>query len=170
MNQPWKVIVVLFGIFFAGGVTGGFVGVRVCKNAILNRPVPEEWEPRHMKRLAERLDLSKDQVEQVRPIVRRNMEQLNRVRNYAQAETQTVVAGMQRDIAEFLTPEQRVKFEQMNRELREAREAREKAEREKRLHLGRSFGDKAPEKKPGEKPPATKPPGEQPAAAKPPAN
>jgi len=41
MNQPWKVIIVLFGIFVAGGVTGGFVGLRVCKNTIMNRPVPD---------------------------------------------------------------------------------------------------------------------------------
>jgi len=157
MNQPWKIIVVLFGIFAAGGVTGGFVGLRVCKNTILNRPVPEEWAPKHIKRLVDKLGLTPEQLEQVRPIVRRNMEQLNRVRNYALAETQTVVSIMQRDIAEVLTPEQRTKFEQMNRELRDAREAREKAEREKRLLLGRTLGDKPPEK-PGDKPRGDRPP------------
>lgn len=157
MNQPWKVIIVLFGIFVAGGVTGGFVGLRVCKNTIMNRPVPEEWAPKHIKRLVDRLELTPEQQEKIRPIVRRNMEQLNRVRNHAMTETQTVVAGMQREIAVNLTDEQRVKFEQMNRELREAREAREKVEREKRLHLGRSFGEKPPEKPPGSKPPPDKP-------------
>lgn len=58
MNKPWKVIVVLIGIFAAGGVTGGFVTLRFFKNKILNRPVPEEWAPRHLKRLAERLELT----------------------------------------------------------------------------------------------------------------
>jgi UDP-N-acetyl-D-mannosaminuronate dehydrogenase len=77
------------------------------------------------------------------------MEQLNRVRNQSMAETQTVVEGMQRDISAHLTPEQRTKFEQMNRELREAREAREKAEREKRMNLDRPLGDKPPAKPPG---------------------
>jgi hypothetical protein len=153
MNKPWKVIIVLLGIFAAGGVTGGFVTLRVCKNKILNRPVPEEWAPKHLKRLVDRLALTPEQQEQIRPIVRRNMEQLNRVRNHSMAETQTVVEGMQQDIAEKLTPEQRTKFEQMNRELREAREAREKHEREKRMNLDRTLGDK-----PSEKPPA-KPPG-----------
>lgn len=154
MNKPWKVIIVLLGIFAAGGVTGGFFTLRVCKNKILNRPVPEEWAPKHLKRLADRLELTPEQQEQIRPIVRRNMEQLNRVRNHSLAETQTVVEGMQRDIAEKLTPEQRAKFAQMNRELREAREAREKHEREKRMNLDRTLGEKPP----GEKPPA-KPPG-----------
>ena len=149
MNKPWKVIIVLIGIFAAGGVTGGFVTLRACKNKILNRPVPEEWAPKHLKRLVDRLELTPEQQEQIRPIVRRNMEQLNRVRNSSMAETQTVVEGMQRDIAEKLTPGQRTKFEQMNRELREARESREKAEREKRMNLDRTLGDKPPSKPPG---------------------
>lgn len=149
MNKPWKVIIVLIGIFAAGGVTGGFVTLRVCKNKILNRPVPEEWAPKHLKRLVDRLELTPAQQEQIRPIVRRNMEQLNRVRNHSMAETQTVVEGMQRDISAQLTSEQRTKFEQMNRELREAREAREKAEREKRMNLDRTLGDKPPAKPPG---------------------
>lgn len=149
MNKPWKVIIVLLGIFAAGGVTGGFVTLRVCKNKVLNRPVPEEWAPKHLKRLVDRLALTPEQQEQVRPIVRRNMEQLNRIRNQSMAETQTVVEGMQRDISAQLTPEQRTKFEQMNRELREAREARERVEREKRMNLDRTLGDRPPPKPPG---------------------
>src|SRR4051812_27680939 len=154
MNQPWKVIVLLLGIFVAGGVRGGFITARVCKNKLLNRPVPEEWAPRTLKRLVERLGLSTEQQEQIRPIVRRHMEELNRVRNRSMAETQTVVEGMQREISNHLTVEQRPKYEQLNRELREAREVREKAEREKRLNLDRSVGEKTPGKeKPAEKPP-----------------
>jgi uncharacterized membrane protein len=148
MNKPWKIIVVLLGIFAAGGVTGGFVTLRVCKNKLQNRPVPEEWAPKHLKRLVDRLELTPEQQEQIRPIVRRNMEQLNRVRNYSMAETQTVVEGMQREISERLTADQRTKFEQMNRELREARETREKAEREKRSNLDRTLGEKPPAEKP----------------------
>ena len=52
----------------------------------------------------------REQQEQIRPVVRRNMEQLARVRNTYAAETQTVVEIMQREIAEKLTPEQRAKF------------------------------------------------------------
>ncbi len=157
MNQPWKVIVVLLGIFVAGGVTGGFITARVCKNKILNRPVPEEWAPRTLKRLVEHLGLTPDQQERIRPIVRRHMEELNRVRNHSMAQTQTIVEGMQREISEQLTPDQRPLYEKLNRELREARESREKVEREKRLNLDRSMGGKLGER-PADKP-APKPPG-----------
>lgn len=160
MNQPWKVIIVLLGIFIAGAVTGGFVTLRVGRNKILNRPVPEEWAPRHLKRLADRLDLTPVQQEQIRPIVRRNMEQLNHIRNSSMAETKTIVEDMQREISERLTPEQRTKFEQMNREFRESREAREKIEREKRMNLNRSIRGKPPgEKPPGDMPVPPKPAG-----------
>ncbi len=155
MNQSWKVILVLLGIFVAGGVTGGFVTLRIIKNRVLNRPVPEEWAPRHLKRLVDRLDLTPEQQEQIRPIVRHNMEQLNRLRNQSLAETQMRVETMQRDIAQKLTPEQRRKFEQMNRELRDAREEREKVERARRAKGGRPPGERPP----GDLPPPEKPPG-----------
>jgi uncharacterized membrane protein len=160
MNKPWVIIIVLLGIFVAGGVTGGFFTARVCKNKMLNRPVPEEWAPRTLKRLIERLELTPAQQDEIRPIIRRNMEELNRVRNQSLADTQYVVEGMQSEISGKLTPEQRTKYEQLNRELREAREKREKEEREKRLNLDKSLGEKQPPKgpekdkaKPSEKPP-----------------
>lgn len=144
-------MVVLLGIFVAGGVTGGFVTLRVLREKLAQRPMPEEWAPRHLKRLVDRLALTPEQQEQIRPIVRHNMEQLNRLRSQSRAETQMRIESMQRDIAQKLTPEQRMTFEQMNRELREAREAREKAERAKRANRERRPGDQPP--------PADKPPG-----------
>jgi Spy/CpxP family protein refolding chaperone len=161
VNKPWQVILALFGIFIAGGVAGGFVTLRIWKDRVTNRPVPEEWAPRHMKRLNDRLALTPEQQDQLRPIVRRNMELLNRIRNSSMAETKVIVEGMQREISEKLTPEQKVKFDQMNQEVRDAREARDKAERAKR-----ASGDHPPEgprppprdHPPGEKPPE-KPPG-----------
>ena len=155
MNKPWKVIAVLLGIFVAGGVTGGFVTLRIIKNRVLNRPVPEEWAPRHLKRLADRLGLTPEQQEQIRPIVRHNMEQLNRLRSQSLAETQLRVETMQRDIAQKLTPEQKIKFEQMNRELREAREEREKIDRARRANGARPSGEHPA----GAQPPPDKPPG-----------
>ncbi len=161
MTKPWQIILVLIGIFAAGGVAGGFVTLRLCKERLANRPVPEEWAPRHLKRLHDRLGLTPAQEDQIRPIVRHHMEHLNRIRNSSLEETKTVVESMQREISEKLTPEQRTKFEQMNQELRDARDAREKAERAKRAGPGRpDEGGRPPrDRAPGEKPPPDKPPG-----------
>lgn len=162
MNKPWIVILVLLGIFAAGGVTGGFVTLKVCRDKIVNRPVPDEWEPRHLKRLSERLDLSAEQREQLRPIIRRRMEHLNRLRSQSMAETRVVVEAMQREISEMLTPEQRLKFEQMNRELRKLREDRERVERARKEKARTEHGPDGPPMEKGlppPEPPPERPPG-----------
>ncbi|NBR09668.1 MAG: hypothetical protein EBT98_08505, partial [Opitutaceae bacterium] len=94
MNKPWKLILLLIGIFIAGSVTGALVMRRIGRAAVAKRPLPEQWAPLHLKRLVDRLDLQPDQVEQLRPIVRRNMEQLNRLRAFSLAETKSGVEQM----------------------------------------------------------------------------
>jgi Spy/CpxP family protein refolding chaperone len=158
MNKPWKIILVLAGIFAAGGVTGGFVTLKACRDKIANRPVPEEWEPKHLKKLSDRLGLTEEQKEQVRPIIRTRMGDLNRLRNQSLAETRVVVEAMQREISEKLTPEQRIKFAQMNQELREKREAREKHEREMKEKMKAEHA-KPPPGPEGPKAPPEKSPG-----------
>jgi len=118
-NKPWKLILLLTAIFLAGGVTGAFVMMRVGRKMIADRPMPEQWAPMHMRRLADRLKLQPDQVEQLRPIVRRNLEELGRLRNQSMAEAKVLFERMEREVAEKLTPEQRVKFEELNRQMRE---------------------------------------------------
>jgi len=145
MNKPWKLVLLLTGIFLAGGVTGAFVMIRLGREMASRRPMPEQWAPMQLKRLVERLDLQPEQLEQLRPIVRRNMEELKRLRAYTMTETRSVLERMEREVSEKLTPEQRAKFEQMNRELRAAREARDKA---KRANGGRPPGDQPPPDKP----------------------
>ncbi len=166
MNKPWQVIIVLIGIFAAGGVTGSFVTLRYCKDKALNRPVPEEWTPKTLKSLDERLDLTPEQQEQIRPIVRHHMEQVSRVRNTSMADTRVIIEGMQREISSRLTTEQRTKYEQMNRELREAREKREKSDRERREKAEREKREKGEKGDKGERPPP--PPGEKPGERPPP--
>jgi len=119
MNQPWKVVLALIGIFLAGGVTGAFVMARVGREMIAHRPLPDQWAPMQLQRLVEHLDLTPEQVEQLRPIVKRDMEELRKLRNSAMSEGRTVFERMQREIREKLTPGQRAKYEQMNNEFRE---------------------------------------------------
>jgi len=112
-------VLVLLGIFVAGIVTGGFLTLRFGRELAARRAGPEQWAPNHLKRLAERLDLHPEQLEQLRPIVRRNMEELGRLRSESGAANKAIMDRMEREIAEKLTPEQRVKFEQFNKELKE---------------------------------------------------
>lgn len=153
MNKPWKLILLLVGIFIAGGVTGGFVTLRLGRELLAKHRRPEQWAPMHLKRLTERLDLKPEQQEELRPIVRRNMEDLNHLRTTAMAETKRIFERMEREITEKLTPEQRVKFEQMNKEFRE------KAKRFTDRQPGRDRPAGEPGKPAAEPPPAKTPSG-----------
>ncbi|MBI2516751.1 MAG: hypothetical protein HYV95_07515 [Opitutae bacterium] len=165
MDKPWKIVLVLVGMFAAGLVTGGFVAARVIKNIVEKRAMPEQWGPARLKMLANRLELTPEQLEKLRPIVRRDVEDLGRTRNYAFHETKRILERMERDISAVLTPEQRVKFEQINREFRE-RADRFMRERGLRGGPGAGQRDRPPrgerpaptEEQPKEKP-ADKPPG-----------
>jgi len=150
MNQPWKLVLLLAGIFIAGGVTGAFVGQKVLRGKFLQRPMPEQWAPWHLKRLAERLDLKPEQQDALRPIIKRNVDELNRLRSTSMAETKLILERMEREVAEKLTPEQRAKFEKQNQEFRE---------RIRKFGAERMGGPRGgPDLPPGEKPPSDIPP------------
>jgi Skp family chaperone for outer membrane proteins len=117
--------------------------------------MPEQWAPSHLKRLAERLDLKPEQQEELRPIIKRNMDELNHLRSKSLAETKIIFERMEREVSEKLTPEQRVKFEKQNQEFRD-RIKRFGADR-----LGGPRGERGtPERPPGAQPPPDKPAGQ----------
>jgi uncharacterized membrane protein len=164
MIKPWKLILLLSGIFVAGGVTGACVMVRVGKEMFNRRPGPEQWAPNHMKRLVERLGLNPDQAEQIRPIVRRNIDELGRLRTESMAGTKAIFERMEREVSAKLTPEQREKFDKLNKEMRE-RARKVMLDRQKGLPgQGGPKGDRErppgePGKPPGDQSPPDKPPG-----------
>lgn len=150
-NKPWKLILLLTAIFLAGGVTGALVTLRVGRKMISHRPMPDQWAPLHMRKLADRLKLQPEQVEQLRPIVRRNLEELGRLRNNCLAETRVVFERMEREVADKLTPEQRIKFEELNRQMRErAKKLMPNKPNRPRSEEGRPGGERPP---PSENPP-----------------
>lgn len=173
MDKPWKIALVLLGIFLAGALTGGAIVVQLGRAMAVKRAMPEQWTPMQMKRLVDRLDLTPEQMDQLRPIVRRNMNDLNRLRTYTLSETRSTIERMERDISEKLTPEQRVRFERMNKEMRERaqRFQQERGGRQQQMAPGdgprrfspddgreRPMRDRRPDGKPADSPP-DKPPG-----------
>ena len=155
MNKPWKIVLVLLGIFIAGGVTGAFVTLRVGRHLIANRPGPEQWARNHLERLVKRLDLKPEQAEVIRPIVNRHMEELSRLRNEQMTESRKVFEQMQQEISAQLTPEQRTKLEKFNKEMRE----RAKKFIQERKNRPREPRAGEPGKPDGTPPPPDKPPG-----------
>jgi len=161
MIKPWKLILLLAGIFVAGGVTGSFVMVRFGKELVRPRTGPQDWVPNRMKLLVERLGLNPDQADQIRPIVKRNMEELSRLRSESMTTTRGIFERMEREVSEKLTPEQREKFDKLNKEMRE-RARKVMPERQKTPGAGKPERERPagePEKPAGDQPPAPKPGG-----------
>jgi Spy/CpxP family protein refolding chaperone len=129
MVKTWQIILATVAIFVAGLVTGGataFGVVRwVARHGRMNpaqmpspwwvRPNkgPQQFGPQLMRSFENRLDLTKEQRDQIGPIVKRTVQELGRQRHEVQLTSALAIERMQDEIAAVLTPEQRVKFEDL---------------------------------------------------------
>ncbi len=175
MDKPWKVILLLVGIFAAGGVAGGFVGrefARKKKDSGQHTPLPvEQWAPEQLRRLVQRLQLTPEQSERLRPILRRDMEDLGRNRGQYLSESRRIIERMEKDIADQLTPEQKAEYEKIKQE-RAERFRRMTQDRKNRPDGEGRGGPDGPRRRPdrplGEPGPGGPPPGQKPGEPKPP--
>lgn len=139
MDKPWKVVVAFTGIFAAGLVAGGLVALR-----IMNRPPPprfaspEQFGPQLMKRFAAKLDLTDEQQNKIRPLILKAGEDLHLIRRQAWTNSTSTIDKLEADIAAQLTPEQKVKFDQLLAEQREKlkRISEERQKRWREIHPG----------------------------------
>lgn len=158
----WKVILAMSGIFVAGAATGTFVTLGAVKTMAERRGLaqpPAPWSPQQMRRLAEALSLTDEQLARIRPIVRRNMEDMGRLRQFTATEMRRNLERMEREISAELTPEQQGKFREMQEMMR-----RRVLERRREGGLERPFPRDDRRPAPGGPPPGTpegvrKPPG-----------
>ena len=122
MDKPWKVISAFVGVFIAGSIFGGLLALRfdLSRHGMTKRPSAHDGPvlPQLMQRFVERLDLTLEQREQLRPVMERAGEDLRRLRQSGFRETGVVLERLQQDVARVLTPEQRVKLEKMREEMR----------------------------------------------------
>lgn len=119
MNRPWKIVIVLLGIFIAGGVAGAFIALAVDDSGSGRRSAPDQWIPARLRHMTERLELTPVQVEKIRPIMKREGEELSRLREQGFRETRVILERMEKNISAELTPVQRTKFDELNKEIRE---------------------------------------------------
>jgi Spy/CpxP family protein refolding chaperone len=124
MQTPWKVLAAFMGVFVAGSIFGGFFALRVDRERGPQRRT-EPQQPvgpltlRLMRNFAERLDLTAEQKEKLRPVMERAGEDIRRVQQSQFREMGVLVDRLQQDISQVLTPEQKVKLEAMKQQQRE---------------------------------------------------
>lgn len=152
MNKPWKVILAFLGVFLAGAVFGGFISLRMARERFFKEPPMDRFTSLVLRRFSDRLELTPEQEQQIRPIVMATEVELRRVRSSGFKETVTIAEKMNEQISELLTPEQREKLEQLKQEM---------SERWRRDRPGRNFdGNRLPP--PGTEDYPLRPPGPNP--------
>ena len=137
-----KIALYVLLIFLAGGIAGA--GIRsawqTSPSPARRGPIVREDFANHIfNRMKERLQLTPDQITLIEPVFRKGIEEVRAIQDRSVKEVEATVQRNHAELARLLSPEQRQKLEEWDRE-------REKAWRERKLRR-HTAGDKKKEPK-----------------------
>ena len=112
----WLLWLIVFGSGFVAGAGLTLIGVR--KGLLESIHHPEIMPKKVAQRLQRPLDLSDEQMRRVEQIVAQRQQVLLQIRVRVQPEVEAELDVIQREIAQVLDDQQRVKWEQLFRHLR----------------------------------------------------
>ena len=148
-----KLALYLAAIFAAGGVSGWVVAAKTTKQKMFSPPAPREFSSRFCERVFSNLDLSPEQSQQVREIADRYDKEMFGLHGQHMRQIGQAVSNRNGQLNAILTPAQREKFGQIERERWESFRKRVGDRDRDRGRDGRDGRDS--DKRHGEKPPAT---------------
>ncbi len=121
MTAPGKLKLSLYvlAIFLAGAGSGARVTWELCQRRAATPLTPAEIGVRLRARFQSRLALSPDQVRKIDPMIDQAMRRVEAIRNQTANHVFANVSNLHEQVLTVLTPEQRVQFEQLERERRE---------------------------------------------------
>ncbi len=111
-----KAVAYVVSIFLVGGITGGVVAVGVNRHAQSAQPHSHDIATHLRDRLTSSLDLTPEQLQQVNPILEKSSEEIQKIHAETMERVGGVMTGSYDQISALLTPEQKVKLEQMQNE------------------------------------------------------
>lgn len=117
--SKWKIIGYAAAIFIAGGISGGALGVYQARSNFLAPPPEQEMAVRMLDRFQTRLGLTPDQVAKIKPVIDSAAADLSTIRADTAKRINEVFDASYTQVSALLTPEQRVKLLQMQKEHRE---------------------------------------------------
>jgi len=115
----WRLGLYVVVIFLAGGGTGAFVTWRLTRHLMYSTPNTQELGARLKSRLRSRLDLTAGQSAVVDPWVDQAMDQVEIIHRDMASRILANVSNLNFQVARGLTPEQKLKLEEYDRERRE---------------------------------------------------
>ena len=115
-----KLILYLVAIFVAGGVTGAVVALKADKQMMTEAPRPARLETRYLRdRFQSKLGLTPEQSHVIEPILEKMSEDLKSIRQDATKRISAIMKTSYDQISKQLTPEQRQKLDEMQKDHRE---------------------------------------------------
>lgn len=132
----WKIVLALTGIFATGAVTGVTVQKISARRAMAqqmtsDQPDPElqkkmdksskRWTGRTMKRMTERLELTSEQQEKIKPILEESASELTRVQEESRREMRRIIDESRTRINAHLTPEQQARHNELIAKFKKSR-------------------------------------------------
>jgi Spy/CpxP family protein refolding chaperone len=115
----WKLGLYVLVIFLAGAGTGGFITWRICLGRAATLLTPAQIGARLRARFQSRLDLTPEQMNKINPLIDQAMRQVEVIREETAGLVSANVSNLDAQVLLVLTPEQKAKFEQLERERRE---------------------------------------------------
>ena len=138
MQTTWKVVAAFLGVFVAGAVFGTALTTGIARRmahraTIRTEPMPSgggpilppggpggrQVGPEMMQRFVQRLELTAEQAEKIRPIVQRGEAEVEKLRRENFREMAKVFERVHAEIAVGLTPAQREKLAELQKKFRE---------------------------------------------------
>jgi Spy/CpxP family protein refolding chaperone len=113
------VLLYLLAIFIAGAASGVAVGYVSGRKKALHPPPPSEMATVIRSRLESRLGLSAEQMAKIQPVVEQSCAEIESSQRECRDQMFATFQKMHERIAEHLTPEQRVKLAELEKERRE---------------------------------------------------
>jgi Spy/CpxP family protein refolding chaperone len=113
MNRKWKISLYLAAIFVAGVVTGMFISYQLVRRMM---PTQERMVGHWCGELQSKLNLTPEQMQKIRPIVN---DAVTDFRNDLSREMLLSLSNCNARVVLELTPEQKAKFEQIQKEQEE---------------------------------------------------
>jgi Spy/CpxP family protein refolding chaperone len=124
--SKWKLVLYLAAIFAAGGVSGWVVAAKMTKERIYSPPAPKEISSHFCERLFSKMNLSPEQSQKIKEISDRYAREVDGVRDEQWRRIRQASTTRNAQINAILTTEQRVQFEQIERERRESHKNRDR--------------------------------------------
>jgi Spy/CpxP family protein refolding chaperone len=117
--SKWKLSAYVLAIFLAGGGSGALVAWQVYRRMPVV-PVPPTEIGAHLRaRFQSQLALTPDQVQKIDPMIDQAVRRVDTIHKETASHVFANVSNLDQQVLTVLTPEQKLKFEELERERRE---------------------------------------------------